>query len=156
MTSMVARFKSSGFFYLSGHLKSLLTTKRYSTVALWMPASLSATTSNGRGGPWWDVSRRALNLMEDIWSTYYKCSLSTKNQEIIFFRTHVDMDIFSSFGTWNSCPKFFGTFQLHSVNSCTNTQNIFISHVILGHLLYNVSLWALQIIEQFKSSIFNT
>jgi hypothetical protein len=31
---------------------------------------------SGYGGPWWDVSRRALNLMEDILSTYYECTLS--------------------------------------------------------------------------------
>jgi hypothetical protein len=30
---------------------------------------------NGWGGPWWDVSRCALNL-KDILSTYYKCTLS--------------------------------------------------------------------------------
>jgi hypothetical protein len=30
----------------------------------------------GCGGPWWDVSRRALNLMEAILGTYYKCILS--------------------------------------------------------------------------------
>jgi hypothetical protein len=35
------------------------------------PASL-----NGCGVPWWDVSRRALNLMEDILSTYHKCTLT--------------------------------------------------------------------------------
>jgi hypothetical protein len=47
------------------------------------------------------------------------------------FPTHVDMDIFSSFGMWNSCPEFVHTFQLHpgdrlyllalcsSSNSCT-------------------------------------
>jgi hypothetical protein len=33
-------------------------------------------TLNGCGGPWWDVSRRALNLMENTLSTYYKCTLS--------------------------------------------------------------------------------
>jgi hypothetical protein len=43
-----------------------------------MPVRLSATVPaslNGCGGPW-DVSRRALNLMEDILSAYYKRTLS--------------------------------------------------------------------------------
>jgi hypothetical protein len=31
---------------------------------------------NECGVPWWDVSRRALNLMEDILDTYYKCTFS--------------------------------------------------------------------------------
>jgi hypothetical protein len=72
------------FFYLWGHLKTLmyaapvdneealhhrtedacLTIRKY-------PASL-----NGCGGPWWDVSRRALKLMEDILSTYCRWTLS--------------------------------------------------------------------------------
>jgi hypothetical protein len=46
---------------------------------LWMPVRLSATTPvslNGCGGPWWDVSKRELNSMEDILSTDYKCTLS--------------------------------------------------------------------------------
>jgi hypothetical protein len=30
----------------------------------------------GCGGPWWDVSRRAFNLLEDILSPCYKCTLS--------------------------------------------------------------------------------
>jgi hypothetical protein len=74
-------------FHPWGHLKTLgcaalvdnVTTKRHFTIALWMSVRLSATTSaslNGCDGPWWDVSRRALNLMGDILSTYYKCILS--------------------------------------------------------------------------------
>jgi hypothetical protein len=46
---------------------------------LWISIRLSAITLaslKGCCGPWWDVSRRVLNLMEDILSTYYKCSLS--------------------------------------------------------------------------------
>jgi hypothetical protein len=39
------------------------------------------------------------------------------DSQIKCFWTHVDMDIFSCFGTWNSCPKFVPTFQLHSVYS---------------------------------------
>jgi hypothetical protein len=37
------------------------------------------------------------------------------NSQIKCFRTHVDMDILSSFDMWNSCPSFVRTFQLHSV-----------------------------------------
>jgi hypothetical protein len=48
--------------------------KRHFTLALWMPVRLSATL-NRCGGPWWDVSRRALNFM-DILSTYYRFTLS--------------------------------------------------------------------------------
>jgi hypothetical protein len=32
---------------------------------------------SGCGGTWWDVSRPALNFMEEILNTYYKCTLST-------------------------------------------------------------------------------
>jgi hypothetical protein len=58
---------------------NLLTTKTRFTIALWMPLRLSATTPaslNGCDGPWWDVSRCAMNLMEDTLSNYYKCTLS--------------------------------------------------------------------------------
>jgi hypothetical protein len=44
-----------------------------------MPVRLSTATAaflNGCGGPLRDVSRRALNRMEDILSAYYKCILS--------------------------------------------------------------------------------
>jgi hypothetical protein len=80
------------------------------TIALWMPVRLSVTTPaslSGRGGPWWDVSRRALNLMEDILSTYYKCTLSAITQKIKCFQTLFDLDIFSCFDMWNLpeiCP----------------------------------------------------
>jgi hypothetical protein len=47
------------------------------------------------------------------WRTFWY-SFSYKSQ-IKCFLTHVDKDIFSSFGMWNSCPKFVRTFQLHSV-----------------------------------------
>jgi hypothetical protein len=72
------------YLYLWGHTKLLcmqllLTTKRRFTIAVWMPVRLSATAPpsvNGCDGPWWNVPRRALNLMEDILSTYYKSTLS--------------------------------------------------------------------------------
>jgi hypothetical protein len=70
--------------YLWGHLNPvcvqiLLTTKRHFTIALWIPVKLSATAPaslSGCGGPSWDVSRRALNLMEGILGTRCKCNLS--------------------------------------------------------------------------------
>jgi hypothetical protein len=70
--------------YLWGHIKPLcmqllLTMKRHFTIASPMPVRLSPTTPVsmiGCSGPWWDVLRRALNLMEDILSTSYKCTLS--------------------------------------------------------------------------------
>jgi hypothetical protein len=79
-------------FVLVGPLKPLcvqllLTMKRHFTIALWMPVRPSATTPaslNGCGGPRWDVSRGAINLMEDILNTYYKCTLSA-----ITFRLNV-------------------------------------------------------------------
>jgi hypothetical protein len=37
---------------------------------------LSRASSNGCGGPWWNVSRSALNLMENILRPYYKCTVS--------------------------------------------------------------------------------
>jgi hypothetical protein len=64
-----------------------MTTNRHFTFALWMPIRLSATTLaslNGCGGPWWDMSRRALNLLEDILSACYKCTLSAIAQKLMF------------------------------------------------------------------------
>jgi hypothetical protein len=61
------------------------------TIWFQMSVRLSATPAaslNGCGGPLWDMSRRALNLMEDILSTYYKCTLSAITR-IKCFRTHV-------------------------------------------------------------------
>jgi hypothetical protein len=66
-------------FYMWGHLKPLWTQLMLKTIALWMPVRLfpaCRTFLNGCGGPRWDMSRRASNLMEDISSTYYKCTLS--------------------------------------------------------------------------------
>jgi hypothetical protein len=77
-------------FYLWGHLKSLVYAApvdneealhhrtvdavRLSATA---PASLCVC-----GGPWWDLSRRALNHMEDILSAYYKCTLSAITRKL--------------------------------------------------------------------------
>jgi hypothetical protein len=67
-------------FYLWGHLRTLVCAAPVDNEeALWMPVRLSATAPeslHGCDGPWWDVSRRALNLVEDILSTYCKCTLS--------------------------------------------------------------------------------
>jgi hypothetical protein len=66
-------------------MQLLLIPKRHWTIALWMPVRLSATTLasfNGCGGPWWDVSRGALNPMEDISTTYYKYTLSAVTHKL--------------------------------------------------------------------------
>jgi hypothetical protein len=42
---------------------------------------------HGCGGPWGDVSKCALNLMEDILSTYYKCTLSAVAHKWMFPNT---------------------------------------------------------------------
>jgi hypothetical protein len=86
-----------------------------------MPVRPSATTSaslNGCGGPWWDVSGRALHLVEDILSTYCKCTFWGMTHKVKCFWTYVDMEMFSCFGMWNSCPNFVRNFQLHSVCAC--------------------------------------
>jgi hypothetical protein len=65
------------------HMQLLLKTKRH--IALWIPVTLSATalaSLNGCCGPWFDVSRCKLNLMEDILITYYKCTLSAITQKL--------------------------------------------------------------------------
>jgi hypothetical protein len=59
-------FESSGNIWKRLCTQRLLPTKGHFTTAVWMPVRLSATiptSLKGRGGPWWDVSRRALNLM---------------------------------------------------------------------------------------------
>jgi hypothetical protein len=77
-------------FYICGDTKKplcvqlLLTIKRDFAIALWMPV-ISATTpatSNGCGGPW-DMSRSALNLVENILSPYYKCTLSARSRDSV-------------------------------------------------------------------------
>jgi hypothetical protein len=105
-------------------MQLLFATKIHFAIALWMPVRLTATTPaslNGCGSPWEDVSRRALNLMEDILSSYYKSTVSVTTLKC--FRAYVGMDIFSCFGMWNSCPKFVRTFQLQFVYSVLNQGN---------------------------------
>jgi hypothetical protein len=97
----------------------VLTTKRHFTLALWMPVRLSATTPAflnrcGRG-PWWDVLRRALDLMEDILSTCYKCTLTAVTHKLHVHGHMLIWTFFSCFGLWNSCQKYFLIFQLHFV-----------------------------------------
>jgi hypothetical protein len=106
----------------------LLLTRKKHFIALWMPVRLSATTSaslHGRGGPWWDVSRRALNLMKNILSTYYKCVLSAATHKL---------NISGQMLTWTFSPvlvcgtcgqSFFRTFQLHPIYYILST----VSHI---------------------------
>jgi hypothetical protein len=104
MASTLVRCESSGFLPV-GHtlMQLLLTTKRHFTIAVWMPVRLSATAPpslNGCGTPWLNVSRRAV---EDILSTYYKCTLSAITQ--------VDVDFF----LYVELTKFVCTFQVHPI-----------------------------------------
>jgi hypothetical protein len=55
-----------------------------------------------------------IESQEDILSTYYKYTLSPITHK--YFRTHVDVDIFSCFGIWNSYPKITRIFQSHLVS----------------------------------------
>jgi hypothetical protein len=92
--------------------------KRHFTIALWMPVRLSTTAPASLhrcGGPWRDVSRCAPNLVEDILSTYYKCTFSVISHILCVSRHTVCQYglFFLSFGTWRLCWKFVRTFQLH-------------------------------------------
>jgi hypothetical protein len=57
-------------------IQILLTTKRHFSIALRMPVKLSATTPASCVGSWWYVSRRELNRVEGVLSSYFKCILS--------------------------------------------------------------------------------
>jgi hypothetical protein len=56
-----------------------------------------------------------LNLIEDILSTYYKCTISAITHKLNVSGHMLIWTFFSCFGAWNSCPNFVGTFQLHPV-----------------------------------------
>jgi hypothetical protein len=80
-------------------MQILLIMKRHFSIALWLPVRLSATipaSMNGCGGPWWNVWRCALNLMEGILGSYYNCTFS-HNSQTKRFLTYVDMGCFSCF-----------------------------------------------------------
>jgi hypothetical protein len=106
MASTFARFESSEFLPV-GHLKALVYGAPVDTqetlhrivdavrVSANIPASL-----NGCGGPWWDVSRRALNLVEAILSTNWMFWDICWYTYIVLF-SYVEL-----------VPKFVGTFQL--------------------------------------------
>jgi hypothetical protein len=119
MASTLARFESSGFLQVGTpnnpgvHVCSSCWQQRGNSLS---HCGCLTDYPQLRGRPWWDVSRRASNLMAGVLSSYYKCTLSAVAQ-IKCLRTHVDMDILSCFGMWSSCPKSVSTFQLHSVYS---------------------------------------
>jgi hypothetical protein len=78
----------------------LLTMKRHFTIGLCIPVRLwetSPASLNGCCGPWWDMARRARNIMGDISSTYYKCIISAVTHKLNVFWTHVRTDIFPCF-----------------------------------------------------------
>jgi hypothetical protein len=65
--------------------KQLLWTTKRHFIAMWMRSRLSATvpaSRNGCGGPLWEVSRYALNLIEDIFVSCYKCILSAISHKL--------------------------------------------------------------------------
>jgi hypothetical protein len=73
-----------------------------------MPVRISATTAaslNGCGGPWWDVSRRASNLMEVILGTYYKCTLSAISRKLNASRHMLIWTLFPSPPNVELVPK---------------------------------------------------
>jgi hypothetical protein len=114
--------------YLWGHVNTLVYAapvdkKRH--IALWMPVRLSATALhlNGRGRPWWDVSRRALNLMEDI----LVGTLCKYTHKLNVFGDMLIWTFFSCFGMWNSSSIFARTFQLHPVY----TYNVYVCMYVL-------------------------
>jgi hypothetical protein len=71
-------------FYLWEHLTSLVhaapvdteETLHHRTVDACETSATAPASLNGCGGQWWDVSRCALNLMQGISSTCYKCTVS--------------------------------------------------------------------------------
>jgi hypothetical protein len=61
------------------------------------------------------MSRRALNLLENILSTYYKHTLSAVTYKLNVSGLMLLMEIIAScFVIWNSCSKFVCTFQLRT------------------------------------------
>jgi hypothetical protein len=60
------------------------------------------------------------------------------NSQIKCFWTHVDMDIFSCFGMWNSCPKFVRTFQLHPV--CVYISKFNISKILKQYFIPTINI----------------
>jgi hypothetical protein len=56
---------------------------------------------------------RALNIMKDILSTYYKCAFSTMIKKLNISGHILKWTFFFCLDIWNSCPKFFRTFRLH-------------------------------------------
>jgi hypothetical protein len=55
-------------------------------------------------GPWWDVSRRVMNVMEDVLSIYQKWTFSC-NSQIKCSQTHVNTDTFSCSRYLETMPK---------------------------------------------------
>jgi hypothetical protein len=83
-------------------MQLLLTTKRHFTIELKMPVRLHAdtpTSLNGCGSPLCDVSTRALNVMEDIWSAYYSYYLLLCTLSAVTHRLNVSRDML----TWTLC-----------------------------------------------------
>jgi hypothetical protein len=91
MASMCTRFSFSAILLLC---TQLLLTHTHFVIALWMLVRLSVTSptsSIGYGGPWWGVSRRALNHVKVIWVIDYKRALSVVAQKMNCSRQKVSL-----------------------------------------------------------------
>jgi hypothetical protein len=120
-------------------MQLLLTTKRHFTNAIWTPVRLSSTTPaalNGCDGPWWDVSRLAVNLMEDILGSYYNCTLSAITHKLNVSWHGDDMDIFSCFGMWTRAHSLSApfTFTLYNVEQCCWKTSVFAIPSFTSHI----------------------
>jgi hypothetical protein len=115
-------------FTCGGHLKTLvsadlLTMRRHFTIAFCMPVRLPATAPtslHGCGCPWWDVSRRALTLMEDILNSHFKRTFSAITHKWNV-SGHMLTWAFFLF-IWNSAPKICPNL---SATSCIDPAPVF-------------------------------
>jgi hypothetical protein len=67
-------------------------------------------------------------------------TVSTQNSfscrsQIKCYRTHIDMNLFSCFGMWNSCPIFVSTFRLHPGYAYMETSTLIAVNYSF-HLIY--------------------
>jgi hypothetical protein len=81
------------------------------------------------------MTRRALNIREDILSTCYKRILSAVTHKLNVFRTQVFMDIFSCFALPTICPHLSVTLSIiqiverASLNKLTINYSVDINYI---------------------------
>jgi hypothetical protein len=115
--------------YLWGHLKTFVNAALVDSeealhnhiVDACRHISSSLASFYGFCGPWLDGSRRKFDLIEDIFSTYYKRNVSSVTHKITCFYTYNGMDIFLCFDKWNSCQIFVRNFLLLPITKQTKT-----------------------------------